>query len=102
MLHANLLNTQDIDPNAFRGNRLESVCVQINATRKKGKNIWTPQREKEEIIELAADDLEQDDEVLEAMLQANIAVLKATVLQFAENNKCTTVLGSDPILVLNV
>ena len=28
MLHANLLNTEDIDPNAFRGNRFESVCFQ--------------------------------------------------------------------------
>ena len=67
MLHANLLNTHEIDPNAFRGNRLESVCAQISATRKKGKNIWTPQRVKEELIELAADDFKKDDEVLEAI-----------------------------------
>ena len=67
MLHANLLNTHEIDPNAFRGNRLESVCAQISAARKKGKNIWTPQRAQEELIELVADDFEQDDEVLKAI-----------------------------------
>ena len=86
MLHANLLNTQDIDPNAFRGNPLESVCVQISATRKKGKNIWTPERAKEELIELVAGDFEEDDEVLEAMLKDNIHILQAVVLRFAEKN----------------
>ena len=89
MLHANLLNTQDIDPNSFRGNPLESVCVQISATRKKGKNIWTPQRAKEQLIELAAEDIDRDVEVLEASLTANVAFLKATVLKFAERNDLT-------------
>ena len=89
MLHANLLNTHEIDPNAFRGNRLESVCAQISATRKKGKNIWTPQRVKEELIELAADDFEKDDEVLEAILTHNIHILQAVVLRFAEKNGLT-------------
>ena len=89
MLHANLLNTEDIDPNAFRGNRFESVCFQISSTRKKGKQIWTPQRAKEQLIELAAEDIDRDDEVLEAILMANVADLKTTVLKFAEKN-CLT------------
>ena len=89
MLHANLLNTEDIDPNAFRGNRFESVCLQISSTRKKGKRIWTPQRAKEQLIELAAEDVDRDDEVLEASLTANVAFLKATVLKFAEKNYLT-------------
>ena len=84
MLHSNLLNTQDIDPKAFRGNRFESVCLQISPMRKKGKQIWTPQRAKEQLIELAAEDIERDDEVLEAILTTNVAFLKATVLKFAE------------------
>ena len=83
MLHSNLLNTEDIDPKAFRGNRFESVCLQISATRKKGKQLWTPQRVKAEMIELAAEDLERDDEVLEAVF------LKATVLKFVEKNDLT-------------
>ena len=89
MLHANLLNTEDIDPNAFRGNRFESVCFQISSTRKKGKQIWTPQRAKEQLIELAAEDTDRDDEVLEAILTTNVAFLKATVLKFAEKNDLT-------------
>ena len=89
MLHANLLNTEDIDPNAFRGNRFESVCFQISSTRKKGKQIWTPQRAKEQLIELAAEDTDRDDEVLEAILTTNATFLKATVLKFAEKNDLT-------------
>ena len=89
MLHSNLLNTEDIDPKAFRGNRFESVCFQISSTRKKGKQIWTPQRAKEQLIELAAGHIDRDDEVLEAILTANVAFLKATVLQLVEKNHLT-------------
>ena len=89
MLHATLLNTEDIDPNAFRGNRFESVCWQMSSTRKKGKQIWTPQRAKEQLIELAAEDIHREDEVLEASLTANVAFLKAAVLKFAEKNDLT-------------
>ena len=89
MLHANLLNTEDIDPNAFHGNSFESVCLQISSTRKKGKQIWTPQRAKEQLIELAAEDIDRDVEVLEASLTANVAFLKATVLKFTEKNYLT-------------
>ena len=44
MLHSNLLNIEDINPNAFSEGRFESVYAQISATRKKGKQIWTPEQ----------------------------------------------------------
>jgi len=87
MLPANLLNTEDIDPNAFCVNRFESVCLQISATRKKGKQIWTPQRFKE-LLELAAEGVEQD-EVLETMLRADVTFLLCLVLGCAEKHEIT-------------
>ena len=89
MLHSNLLNTEDINPNAFFEGRFESVCAQISATRKKGKQIWTPEQVRDKLVEVAAEDIERDDEVLEAMLQANVAFIKAAVLRFAEKNHLT-------------
>ena len=56
---------------------------------KKRKQVRTPQRVKEELIEVAAEYIERDDEDLETMLKATVAFFQAAVLRFADKNYLT-------------
>ena len=64
MINANLLNTEDIDPNAFQGTPFESLCLQLSALRNDGRTKWTPQQVKEKLIEIAAEGAEDREDIL--------------------------------------
>lgn len=64
----------------------ESLCLQMSSTRNKGKQLRSPEQIRDELIEAAAEIIDRDDEVLEAMLYTNVNYLKAAVQKFTENN----------------
>ena len=43
------------------------MCIHMSATRKKEKQIWTPDQVKYEMIQVAAETIEYNDEALEAV-----------------------------------
>ena len=72
MLHANLMNTDDIDPKAFHGNIFESVCAQLSSTRKKGKRIWTDSEIRDQLMEALAVDEETLQMEEDSMTERNL------------------------------
>ena len=89
MLHANLLNTEDIDPNAFRHGPFQSACLQLSALRKKGSTKWTPQQVKEKLMEIATEGAEgEEDSVIEDMFDHGVS-LSPVVLELARREQLT-------------